>query len=87
MTKAKTPSGELSHRLPANFRKAIESDAVVKSLWPEMSGFAGSLQPRRMTPGNAVSMLASIRCAEECAGHAVGLAARTGDPCVHEHIA
>ena len=73
------------HKLPADFRKAIESDATAKSLWADITPLARNewicwvTSAKQEATRNAASRLASIRCGEACAGRAVGPDARTAD--------
>src|SRR5918994_3897525 len=58
-----------------------KASGPLSARWRETSGSVGSLRPGKKRPGNAALRLASIRCVEECAGRAVGPAARTAEAC------
>ncbi len=77
-------SGGTVHKLPADFRKAIESSAAVKGAWADITPLARNewicwVTSAKKRPENAASRSASTSCAEACAGRVAGPDARTAE--------
>ena len=79
----KTIAGPV-HDLPADFRKAIDADAVVKAVWKDLTPLARNewicwvTSASKDETRHLASPSASIKCAAACAAHAAGPAAPTG---------
>jgi hypothetical protein len=76
-------AGSTVHKLPADFRKAIESNAAAKSVWTDITPLARNEWICWVTSAKKEETRkrrsASISCAEACAGRAVGPDARTAE--------
>jgi hypothetical protein len=73
------------HKLPADFRRAIESDATAKSLWADITPLARNewicwvVSAKHEATRRRRIKVGIDKCGEACAGRAVGPDARTAD--------